>query len=57
MKIKKFLKKLKIKKLRPKQKDAVNSLLLNNDTILVAPTSYGKSLVFNLYHFLVDNFF
>ena len=34
MKIKKFLKQLGIKKLRPKQKESVNSLLQNNIQLL-----------------------
>ena len=52
MKIKKFLKQLGIKKIRPTQKEAVNSLLQNNDTIVAIATGMGKSLIFQLFHLI-----
>ena len=52
MKVKKFLKQLGIKKLKAKQKESVNSLLLNNDTIVAFPTGFGKSIIFQLFHLI-----
>lgn len=52
MKIKKSVKEamklLQIKKLRRNQVKPINSVLDGNDTLVIAPTSYGKSLLYQI---------
>ncbi len=40
--VKEAMKQLDIKKLRPKQGQAISSILNGHDTMVIAPTSFGK---------------
>lgn len=38
--------KLSINELKPKQREAITSYVSGNDTFVVLPTGYGKSLIY-----------
>ena len=44
--VKDAMKQLDIKKLRPKQGQAISSILNGHDTMVIAPTSFGKSILY-----------
>ena len=44
--VKEAMKQLDIKKLRPKQGQAISSILNGHDTMVIAPTSFGKSILY-----------
>ena len=44
--VKDAMKQLDIKKLRPKQGQAISSILNGRDTMVIAPTSFGKSILY-----------
>ena len=46
--IKKHLKVLGIKKLKPKQKEIINLILKKRDIVGILPTGYGKSICYIL---------
>ena len=46
--VKEAMKQLQIKKLRRNQIKPINSVLDGRDTMVIAPTSYGKSLLYQI---------
>ena len=46
--VKSAMKVLEIKELRRNQLKPINSILDGHDTVVVAPTSFGKSLIYQI---------
>ncbi len=46
--VKKAMEKLHIDKLRPNQIKPINAIMDGNDTVVIAPTSFGKSLIYQI---------
>ena len=49
----KYLKKLGVTKLKKEQKEIINAVLNNRDSVAVLPTGFGKSLTYVLPHILL----
>jgi len=48
------IRELGLETLKPKQRDAINSFLSGNDTLVVLPTGYGKSIVYAALPWIFD---